>query len=51
MRKLGHCNQGAMAACNTDLWYGLSGGADYAGQLTHGQTDRPVHLTVLALLC
>ena len=40
-----------MAACRTDLWYRLSGSADYAGQLSHGQTDRPVHLAVLALLC
>lgn len=47
----GHCNKGVMAACKTDLWYRLSGSADYAGQLRHGQTDRPIHLAVLAPLC
>ncbi len=51
MRKSGYCNKGVMAPCSTDLWYRLSGSADYAGQLSHGQTDRPVHLTALALLC
>ena len=51
MPKSGHCGKGVMAAWSTDLWYRLSCGADYAGELGHGESDRPVHLTVLALLC